>query len=102
MDRISAFMDGETSHTEAHQVILRLKQYEEDGETWKTFHLIGDVLRGEPLMSPVSPSVSMNACSRSRRCWRRGAMRGERPSTTGCPQPPRHRRCRRSHPRAFR
>ena len=52
MDRISAFMDGETSHTEAHQVILRLKQYDEDGETWKTFHLIGDVLRGEPLMSP--------------------------------------------------
>ena len=50
MDRISAFMDGESSHTEAHQVILRLKDHEEDCDAWKTFHLIGDVLRGEPVM----------------------------------------------------
>ena len=52
MDRISAFMDGESSHTEAHQVLLRLKDHDEDCETWKTFHLIGDVLRGEQMMRP--------------------------------------------------
>ncbi len=50
MERISAFMDGESSHIEAHQAILRLKQHDEYTETWQTFHLIGDVMRSEPLM----------------------------------------------------
>jgi sigma-E factor negative regulatory protein RseA len=48
MDRISAFMDGETSRTEAQQAFLRLKQNDESCEIWKTFHLIGDVMRGAP------------------------------------------------------
>ena len=47
MDRISAFMDGETSRMEAQQAFLRLKQNDECCETWKTFHLIGDAMRGE-------------------------------------------------------
>jgi sigma-E factor negative regulatory protein RseA len=47
MDRISAFMDGETSPIEAHQAILRLKRNDPCCETWKTFHLIGDVMRGD-------------------------------------------------------
>ena len=50
MDRISAFMDGETSRLEARQTLLRLKQDDECCETWKTFHLIGDVMRGEPVL----------------------------------------------------
>jgi sigma-E factor negative regulatory protein RseA len=50
MDRISAFMDGETSPLEAHQTISRLKQSDECCETWKTFHLIGDLMRGEPVL----------------------------------------------------
>lgn len=50
MDRISAFMDGETSPIEAHQAILRLKQNDSCCETWKIFHLIGDVIRGDPVL----------------------------------------------------
>lgn len=48
MNRISAFMDGETSRIEARQTVLRLKQHDECCETWTTFHLIGDVMRGDP------------------------------------------------------
>ena len=47
MDKISAFMDGEISGTEARQTILRLKQNSECCEIWETFHLIGDVMRGD-------------------------------------------------------
>ena len=50
MDRISAFMDGETRQHEARQAILRLKQDAEYYESWHTFHLIGDVMRGDPLL----------------------------------------------------
>ena len=49
MDRISTFMDGEASQMEAHQAVLRLKQDDECLETWKTFHLIGDTMRGVPV-----------------------------------------------------
>lgn len=50
MDRISTFMDGEASQMEAHQAVLRLKQDDECLETWKTFHLIGDTMRGVPVL----------------------------------------------------
>lgn len=50
MDRISAFMDGETSPIEARQAILRLKQNDSCCETWNVFHLIGDVMRGDPVL----------------------------------------------------
>lgn len=50
MDRISAFMDGETRQHEARQAILHLKQGQEYCESWNTFHLIGDVMRGDPLL----------------------------------------------------
>lgn len=50
MDRISAFMDGETRPHEARQAILHLKQDQEHCESWNTFHLIGDVMRGDPLL----------------------------------------------------
>ena len=48
MDRISAFMDGESGQTETQQAIIRLKQREDCSETWGVFHLIGDTLRGDP------------------------------------------------------
>ena len=50
MDRISVFMDGEAVEMEAHQTILSLKQDAACLETWKTFHLIGDTMRGVPLL----------------------------------------------------
>lgn len=50
MDRLSAFMDGESSPAETHQALLRLNQDAECRETWSTFHLIGDVMRGDALM----------------------------------------------------
>jgi sigma-E factor negative regulatory protein RseA len=50
MDRISAFMDGESRQAETRLAILRLKQSDECCETWETFHLIGDIMRGDPLL----------------------------------------------------
>ena len=50
MERISAFMDGESSPAETHQAMLKLKQDSECEETWSTFHVIGDVMRGDPLL----------------------------------------------------
>ena len=48
MDRISAFMDGESGRTETQLAMLRLKQNDECCDAWKTFHLIGDAMRGDP------------------------------------------------------
>ena len=48
MHRISAFMDGEQGTGEANQTLKRLKHEGECREHWETFHLIGDVIRGEP------------------------------------------------------
>jgi len=50
MERISAFMDGEAAHTETLQAMQRLKQDDESNETWGTYHLIGDMMRGDPLL----------------------------------------------------
>lgn len=51
MDRISALMDGELDEQQARREIARLKQDEELIRCWHTFHLIGDALRGEPVLS---------------------------------------------------
>jgi sigma-E factor negative regulatory protein RseA len=50
MDRISAFMDGESGQAETRQAILRLKHSDDYCENWEVFHLIGDTLRGEPAL----------------------------------------------------
>lgn len=50
MDRLSAFMDGESSPADTHQALLRLNGDAECRETWSTFHLIGDVMRGDAPM----------------------------------------------------
>ena len=51
MDKISALMDGELDEQLAQQQLLRLKQDEHLLGCWHTFHLIGDALRGEGLLS---------------------------------------------------
>ena len=51
MDGISALMDGELGDSEAQGQIARLKSDGETRERWDEFHLIGDALRGEPLLS---------------------------------------------------
>ncbi len=51
MDRISALMDGELDEGQAKQEFARLRQQGELRERWDTFHLIGDALRGECLLS---------------------------------------------------
>jgi sigma-E factor negative regulatory protein RseA len=47
MDRISAFMDGESAEHESRDVLRGLHEHPEWRESWATFHLIGDVMRGD-------------------------------------------------------
>lgn len=47
MEKISALMDGELVGQEAHQALLRLDDNADARESWATYHLIGDVMRGE-------------------------------------------------------
>jgi len=47
MDKISALMDGELDERQARDQMARLNREEELTEHWRTFHLIGDTLRGE-------------------------------------------------------
>ncbi len=49
MEKISALMDGEADGQEAHQAMLRLKDTGDARETWATYHLIADVMRGDAL-----------------------------------------------------
>jgi sigma-E factor negative regulatory protein RseA len=51
MEKISALMDGEAGGQEAHQAMLRLKDTGDARETWASYHLIGDVMRGDALPS---------------------------------------------------
>ena len=52
MDKISALMDGELDGHQAREQWARLKQDEALLQHWHTFHLIGDALRGERMLSP--------------------------------------------------
>jgi len=52
MDKISALMDGELDEDEVSQLFSRLKPQGEMRESWDTFHLIGDALRGDCCLSP--------------------------------------------------
>ena len=47
-DRISLLMDGGLDDRAARQLIETLGHDREAAETWRTFHLIGDALRGTP------------------------------------------------------
>ena len=46
MEKISALMDGELAGQDAHQALLRLGDAPEARESWATYHLIGDMMRG--------------------------------------------------------
>jgi len=47
MEQISALMDGELEHDEATHVIPALNKRSELRETWATYHLIGEAIRGQ-------------------------------------------------------
>ena len=50
MERISVFMDGESRAAETRQAIGRLEDDAKSKDMWATYHLIGDVMRGEGVM----------------------------------------------------
>jgi sigma-E factor negative regulatory protein RseA len=50
MDKISAFMDGESAPTESQQILNRLKQDPGSREVWNRFHMVGDVMRGDSVL----------------------------------------------------
>src|SRR5262245_7417414 len=51
MDKISALMDGELDAHQSDQQYARLKHDAEARACWKTYHLIGDALRGDAIIS---------------------------------------------------
>lgn len=53
MEKISLLVDGELDEERVQREVGRLKQAEELRERWDTFHLIGDALRGERILSPA-------------------------------------------------
>ncbi len=48
-EQISALLDNELSDTEADSVLTQLTQQPELRQEWDRYHLIGDVMRGEPI-----------------------------------------------------
>ena len=50
MDKISAFMDGESAPVETQQAIKRLHDDSECEKLWDCFHMVGDVMRGDPVL----------------------------------------------------
>ena len=52
MERISAFMDGEVGDHEVAAQLASLKQDAALRETWGTYHLIGDAMRGDAAVTP--------------------------------------------------
>jgi sigma-E factor negative regulatory protein RseA len=50
-DRISALMDGEVDEKSARQTIDAVARDAEAARTWRTYHLIGDAMRGGMLLS---------------------------------------------------
>ena len=53
MEHISAMMDNELDGTRAAGQLARLREHPELRECWDTFHLIGDVIRGERMLNTV-------------------------------------------------
>lgn len=51
MERVSALMDGELDESQMSQHLAQLKGNPDLIEGWDTFHLIGDALRGERMLS---------------------------------------------------
>jgi len=51
MERISSLMDGELDAHEAGQQLARLKNDADARANWESFHLIGDAMRGDCVVS---------------------------------------------------
>jgi sigma-E factor negative regulatory protein RseA len=51
MDKISALMDGELDARQSDQQYTRLEQDSDAKACWNTYHLIGDALRGDSIVS---------------------------------------------------
>jgi sigma-E factor negative regulatory protein RseA len=51
MDKLSAFMDGELDEYGARGELARLKEQPDLQQLWTAYHLIGDVMRGERMLS---------------------------------------------------
>jgi sigma-E factor negative regulatory protein RseA len=51
MNKVSEWMDGELASHETSQLLNRVKQDAELHHGWSTFHLIGDVMRGDRALS---------------------------------------------------
>ena len=58
MDGISALMDGELDEHPARQVFEKMKEDPALRESWETYHLISDALKGEPLLSTAGFSAA--------------------------------------------
>jgi sigma-E factor negative regulatory protein RseA len=51
MEHVSALMDGELTESQMAQQLAHLREHPDLLECWDTFHLIGDVLRGDGTLS---------------------------------------------------
>jgi sigma-E factor negative regulatory protein RseA len=58
MEQISALMDNELSEQEALQVMHRLDDTPAARESWATYHLIGDAMRGQGNQLDVAERVA--------------------------------------------
>ena len=56
MDGLSALMDGELNELDAQREIARLRSDPESRERWESFHVIGDAMRGQKVLSPAFSS----------------------------------------------
>ena len=82
METISALMDGEAGGQELHQAMLRLKDTGDARETWATYHLIGDVMRGDALPAfDVSQRVAAALAQEPTVMAPHRALRSSRPLT---------------------
>ena len=50
MDKISAFVDGESAPADTLEVLKRLRSDDGSRKYIDTFHMIGDVMRGDPVL----------------------------------------------------
>ena len=51
-DQISALMDGELALNSSEHIFTAIKAGGEMASCWSTYHLIGDVMRGNALLKP--------------------------------------------------
>ena len=66
-DKISALMDGDLALKDAEYLMTAIKAKGEAAEAWATYHLIGDVLRDDPVMRPDLTSKIMQEVAKQPR-----------------------------------